>query len=64
MNIQLRAYIGAVAALAAIIAALVGLIVVMPAYFEAKTYNKLTGAKATTWDAIWVELRVQDTPKR
>ena len=32
-------------------------------YFEAKTYNKLTGANATWWDAIWVELRVQDTPK-
>lgn len=29
-------------------------------YMESSTYNKLTGAKTTTWDAMWVELRVQD----
>lgn len=29
-------------------------------YMESMTYNKLTGAKTTTWDAMWVELRVQD----
>lgn len=33
-------------------------------YFESKTYNKLTGAHTTTWDAMWVELRVQDAPKK
>jgi len=27
-------------------------------YNEARVYNKLTGAKVTTWDAMWVELRV------
>lgn len=27
---------------------------------EAKTYNKLTGKNVSTWDAMWVELRVQD----
>lgn len=32
------------------------------AYNESRTYNKLTGANTTTWDALWVELRVQDTP--
>jgi hypothetical protein len=32
-------------------------------YMESKTYNKLTGAKTTWWDALWVELRVQDSPK-
>lgn len=30
---------------------------------ESKTYNRLTGANTTTWDAVWVELRVQDSPK-
>lgn len=30
---------------------------------EAKAYNRLTGAHATTWDAMWVELRVQERPK-
>ena len=29
-------------------------------FFESQTYNKLTGAKTTAWDAIWVELRVTD----
>lgn len=28
-------------------------------YFEARVYNKLTGASVTTWDAMWVELRVE-----
>ena len=32
-------------------------------YFESNTYNKLTHAHTTTWDAMWVELRVQDSPK-
>lgn len=36
---------------------------VVSSHFEAKSYNRLTGAHATTWDAMWVELRVQDTPK-
>ncbi len=27
-------------------------------YMEAKTYNRLTGANVTTWDAIWVKLVV------
>jgi hypothetical protein len=33
-------------------------------YMESRTYNKLTGAKTTMWDAMWVELRVQDAPKQ
>lgn len=48
-------------------AALVALIVVAIVWFvtaqESATYNRLTGARTTTWDALWVELRVQDTPK-
>lgn len=30
---------------------------------ESRTYNRLTGANTTTWDAMWVELRVQGVPK-
>lgn len=26
---------------------------------ESAVYNRLTGAHTTTWDALWVELRVQ-----
>lgn len=28
---------------------------------EAATYRRLTGNEVTTWDALWVELRVQDS---
>ena len=38
-------------------------ITIFRAYQESRTYNRLTGAHTTTWDAIWVELRVQDEPK-
>ncbi len=27
-------------------------------YQESKAFNELTGAKTTTWQAVWVELRV------
>jgi len=30
---------------------------------ESRTYNRLTGAHTTAWDALWVELRVQDSTK-
>lgn len=43
------------------IALLLGLIALQPS-MESKTYNKLTGANTTWWDAMWVELRVQDQP--
>ena len=33
-------------------------------YFEAQTYNKLTGANVTMWDAMWVELRVEGNPNK
>jgi hypothetical protein len=36
----------------------------LSAKMESDTYNKLTGAKTTWWDALWVELRVQDAPKK
>ena len=28
------------------------------AYMEAATYNRLTGQEVSTWDALWVNLRV------
>lgn len=33
------------------------------AYFEAKAYNRITGANVSTWDAMFLELRVQDYSK-
>lgn len=52
--------------LAAAFAMLLAILVsvwVLPAYFESRTYNKLTGAETSWWDALWVELRVQDEPQ-
>ena len=31
-------------------------------FFEARTYNRLTGSQVTTFDAMWVQLRVQAAP--
>lgn len=30
-------------------------------FFEARAFNKLTGSHATTWDAMWSDLRVQNS---
>lgn len=27
-------------------------------HFEAAAYNRLTGGSVTTWDAMWIQLRV------
>lgn len=47
-----------------IIVAIISLLVIPPIswHFESKAYNRLTGAKTTWWDAVWLELRVQDAP--
>lgn len=37
------------------------LILIIQPTMESRTFNKLTGAKTTAWDALWVELRVQET---
>ena len=49
--------------LVAVLAVLaVGIVVwSVQAMMEAKSFNRLTGANVSTWDAMWVELRV-DVP--
>lgn len=32
-------------------------------YFEAQAFNHATGKSVTTWDAMWIELRVQESAK-
>lgn len=32
-------------------------------YFEAQSYNRVTGKDMTMWDAMWLELRVDTPPK-
>lgn len=51
---------GSVLMLGAILVLLPVCFWLLPSYFEAKTYRKLTGADVTMWDAMWVELRVQE----
>ena len=33
-------------------------------YFEAKSFNKLTGGSATYWDAVFSELRVDGSSQK
>lgn len=32
---------------------------VLPASLEAAAYNRATGSQVSTWDALWLELRVE-----
>lgn len=40
---------------------MIGFVLIQP-FMESQTFNKLTGADTTVWDAIWVELRVTESP--
>lgn len=54
------------AALAALVVFVVALLIggwVFQSSMEAHTYQRLTGKHVTTWDAMWVELRVQEPVK-
>lgn len=32
-------------------------------YFEAKSYNNVTGKQVSTWDAMFLDLRIQEPVK-
>jgi hypothetical protein len=32
---------------------------VTKSHFESKSYNNITGSNTSTWEAMWVELRVE-----
>jgi prepilin-type N-terminal cleavage/methylation domain-containing protein len=36
---------------------------IVSSYFEAQSFNRLTKSNATTFDAMFTELRVQASPK-
>lgn len=36
---------------------------VFRSHMEAKAYNRVTGADVTTWEAMWVELRVDSAAR-
>lgn len=33
---------------------------IIHAHFEAKTFHELTGREVSTWQALWVQLRVEE----
>ena len=37
---------------------------VTSSYFESQSYNRLTGAHTTTWDAMFLQLRVMEPVKK
>lgn len=52
----------------AILVAIAALIIVLVtwvgySYFEAKSYNNVTGKNVSTFDAMFLELRVQESAK-
>lgn len=48
----------------AVMIVLVLLLWVFPSHMEAQAYNRVTGENVSTWDAMWIELRVQAGPKK
>ena len=47
----------------AAVLAIVGGFVFFHAIMEAAAYRRVTGKDVTTWDAIWLDLRVQEPVK-
>ena len=45
------------------IVAIIGVAFMQP-YFEAQSFNKLTGGNATYWDALWSNLRVDGSSQK
>ena len=49
-----------VAATMALMLAIIIPVWIVSSHFEAQAWNRLTGGDATTWEAMWVELRVDE----
>ena len=37
-----------------------GLVAIVQPHFEAGAYTRLTGKTVTYWDAVWLDLRIQE----
>lgn len=55
---EVLALLGTTLALAAVIAAWP-----VMSYFEARAYERVTGKRVSTWDAMFLDLRVQEGAK-
>lgn len=49
-------------AISFVLAVVVG-IWVLKSHMEARSFNAVTGKSVTTWEAMWIELRVQEGGK-
>jgi len=36
---------------------------VFKSHMESKIYNRMTGAHTTTWEALWIEFRINSSPR-
>lgn len=52
----------AIGILVLVVLSIVSGIWVFRSKMEASAYNKVTGKSVSTWDAMWIELRVQSAP--
>lgn len=51
-------------AFGALIALAIWLFVWLPAEAEARAFERVTGKRVSTWDAVWLDLRVQEHTKQ
>jgi hypothetical protein len=58
MSHEDRSLIVAMVAYVLAVLGIFGLFWASASYFESRSYNRLAGASTTTWDAMWLELRV------
>lgn len=55
INVQLLGY--------SFVLVMVAIFWAVSSHFEARTYNRLTGSNVSTWDAMFVQLRVVGQPQ-
>ena len=60
-NLTTKEKILAVVLLAGIASVIMTVCVLLPAKFERDAYERVTGKSVSTWDAIWLDLRVQES---
>lgn len=53
-------YIVSLVAVLAVIMGLAATVWIIKSWQEAEAYNRLTGKSVTTWDAMFLELRIQE----
>ena len=63
MNRETKGCLLSVGALGVVLFGAIWVRAVLFAYFEAEAFNRHTGQNVSTWDAMFLELRIQDDGK-